>query len=143
MFSSLQQTPSFPYETEKIQGNDHLKISASASRRWHCHQSRYSNTTRIFGVKRQFYIFLSNTLFSIKSQLQACDFVRKCFSKISHRKFLDYSRSSTLENGGVFFNGITGIGTRPATLVKKSLHQGILPVNIFMDTRRPYMSFLF
>ena len=32
MFLSLQQTPSFQYETGKIQGNGYLKISASASK---------------------------------------------------------------------------------------------------------------
>ena len=40
MFSSLQETSSFPYETERIQGNGNFEISASAC--------RHSNTTIVF-----------------------------------------------------------------------------------------------
>ena len=72
-----------------------------------------------------------------RNRLEACDFVRKCFVKISRRKFLDnlkraaaqdpFRKSSVMES---FFNEIAGMNSRPATSVKKSLHQGCLPVNI-------------
>ena len=45
MFSSLQQTPSFRYETDKIQRNGHLEISVLASRYWHRHRNRHANIT--------------------------------------------------------------------------------------------------
>ena len=69
--------------------------------------------------------------------LEAYDFVRKCFPKISRRKFSDnlkrvivknpYGKTSVLES---LFNEIAGINSRLASLVKKSLHQRHLPVNI-------------
>ena len=48
MFSSLQETSSFPYETERIQGNGNFEISASACRHLHEHRHRHSNTTIAF-----------------------------------------------------------------------------------------------
>ena len=70
-------------------------------------------------------------------RLEACDFVRKCFEKISRRKFPDnlkkvnvknpYEKTSGLES---LFNEIAGINSRLASLVKKSLHQRHVPVNI-------------
>ena len=59
-------------------------------------------------------------------RLEACDFVRKCFAKISRIKFSDtlkrvtvknpYGKTSVLE---FFFNEIAGINSRLASLVKK------------------------
>ena len=43
MFSSLQQAPSFPYETDKIQGN-----AIWVSRYWHRHRNRHANITIVF-----------------------------------------------------------------------------------------------
>ena len=70
-------------------------------------------------------------------RLEACDFVRKCFAKISPGKFSDnlkrvtvknpYEKTSVLES---LFNEIAGINSKLASLVKKSLHQRHLPVNI-------------
>ena len=78
---------------------------------------------------------ISNKVASYR--LEACDFVRKCFAKISRRKFSDnlkrvtvknpYGKASVLE---FLFNEIAGINARLAFLVKKSLHQRHLPVNI-------------
>ena len=48
MFSSLQQTPFFPYETDKIQGNGHLKISASVSESaFECNYSHLNGINRL------------------------------------------------------------------------------------------------
>ena len=43
MFSSLDQTPSIPYKTDKIQGKRHL-----ASRHWNQHRNQHSNMTIVF-----------------------------------------------------------------------------------------------
>ena len=68
-------------------------------------------------------------------RLEACDFVRKCFAKISRRKFSgslkftvksSHGKTSVLES---LFNEIAEINSRFASLVKKSLHQRHLPVN--------------
>ena len=50
MFSSLQQTPSFPYETDKIQLYSHLEILASVSRQWHQHRNRYANLIFLYNI---------------------------------------------------------------------------------------------
>ena len=70
-------------------------------------------------------------------RLEACDFVRKCFAKISRRKFPDnlkrvtmknpYAKTSVLES---IFNEIAGINSRLASLMKKSLDQKHLLLNI-------------
>ena len=69
--------------------------------------------------------------------LEACDFVRKCFAKISRRKFLDNLKRATAQDPGrkssvmkSFLMKLLGMTFRPATSVKKSLHQRCLPVNI-------------
>ena len=43
MFSSLDQTPSFPYKTDKIQGKRHL-----ASQHRDQHWNQHSNITIVF-----------------------------------------------------------------------------------------------
>ena len=70
-------------------------------------------------------------------RLEAFDFVRKCFAKISHRKFPDNFKRATMQNtcrgnlcSGVLVTEIAGIISRLAALVKKRLHQGGLPVNM-------------
>ena len=69
-------------------------------------------------------------------RLEVCDFVRKCFAKISLRKFLDNLKRATAQDPCRkrslmdLFNEIAEINSRPATSVKKILHQGCLPVNI-------------
>ena len=78
---------------------------------------------------------MPNTLAAYR--LEACDFVGKCFAKISGRKFPDnlkrvamkntYEKTSVLE---YVFNEIAGINSRLTSLVKKSLHQRHLPLNI-------------
>ena len=65
-------------------------------------------------------------------RLEACDFVRKYFAKISHRKFPDnlkrvamknpYVKTSVLES---VFNEIAGIGSRLASLMKKAFTKDI------------------
>ena len=71
--------------------------------------------------------------------MEASDFVRKCFAKVSCRKFSDNLKRVTVQNPcrknsvvQSLFNETAGINSRPATLVKKkNRHQGGLPVNIF------------
>ena len=115
----------------------HLEISASVSRHrhWHWHQHRHRHSNR-----NTFSIHFCQTRFSNKVatyRLEACDFFRKCFAKISRRKFSDnlkrvivknlYEKTSVLDS---LFNEIDGINSRLASLVKKSFHQRHLPVNI-------------
>ena len=45
-FSSLELTPSFAYETDKIQGNGHLEILVWAYR--YRHRNRHVNITAVF-----------------------------------------------------------------------------------------------
>ena len=66
MHFKVWETSSFPYETDKIQENSHLEISASAPRQWHRHRIRNEN--------------------------------RKCFVKISRRKFPDNLKGATVQN---------------------------------------------
>ena len=84
---------------------------------------------------------MSNTLFPIKSvatyRLETCDFVRKCFAKISRGKFSDDLKRVIVKTHmgkslpwSPLFNEIAGINFRLASLVKKSLQQRHLPVNI-------------
>ena len=47
-FSSLELTPSFAYETDKIPGNGHLEISVGAYRYEHRHRNRHVNVTIVF-----------------------------------------------------------------------------------------------
>ena len=58
--------------------------------------------------------------------MEACDLVRKCFAKISRRKFSYNLKRVTEKNSDgktplleFVFNEITGINTRLASLVKK------------------------
>ena len=70
-------------------------------------------------------------------RLEACDFARKCFAKISRRKspynlkrvtmINPCAKTSVLES---VFNEIAGINSRLASLMKKSLHQKHLLLNI-------------
>ena len=69
--------------------------------------------------------------------MEAWDLVRKCFAKISRRKFPDNLKSVTVKNPygktsvlETVFNEIAGISSRLASLVKKSLHQRHLSLNI-------------
>ena len=85
------------------------------------------------------YIFVKHVIsYKVATyRLEACDFVRKSFAKISCRKFSNnlkgvivknpYGKTSVLES---LFNEITGINFKLASLTKKSLHQRHLPVNI-------------
>ena len=70
-------------------------------------------------------------------RLEACDFVRKCFAKISRRKFPDNLKRVTMKNPCAktsvlesVFNEIAGINSRLASLMKKSLDQKHLLLNI-------------
>ena len=64
--------------------------------------------------------------------MEAFDFVRKCFANISRRKLPDnlkevtmknpYAKTSLLE---AIFNGIAGINSRLAFLVKKAVTKDI------------------
>ena len=47
-FSSLELTPSFPYETDKTQENGPIEISLLAYRYWRRHQNRHVNITIVF-----------------------------------------------------------------------------------------------
>ena len=106
--------------------NGHLEISASAS----AFQYKYSFLNSINSLH-----VISNKVATYR--LEACDFVRKCFTKISRRKFSDnlkrvtvknpYGKTSVLE---FLFNEIAEINSELASLVKKSLHQRHFPVNI-------------
>ena len=55
--------------------------------------------------------------------IEACNFIRKCFAKLSRRKFLDNLERATLQDpcDGVLFNEIAGINlnSRPGTSAKK------------------------
>ena len=70
-------------------------------------------------------------------RLEACNFIRKCFAKISRRNFSDNLRRVTVKNPygktpvlEFLFNEIAGINSRLASLVKKSPYQRHVPVNI-------------
>ena len=85
------------------------------------------------------YIFVKHVISNKVAtyRLEACDFVRKCFAKTSRRKFHDNLKRVTAKNPygktSVFesvFNEIAGINSRLASLVKKSLDQRHLPLNI-------------
>ena len=85
------------------------------------------------------YIFVKHVIFNkvVTYRLEACDFVRKCFAKISRREFLDNSKKATAQDPcrkssvmEPFLMKLLGMTFRPATSVKKSLHQGSLHVNI-------------
>ena len=82
--------------------------------------------------------------------MEACDFVRNCFAKISRKKFSGnlkrvtvknpYRRTSALES---LFNEIAGINSRLASLVKKSqlelsalLRKGLIRVQFFFIKMR-------
>ena len=88
----------------KLTKSREAAIWKSPHRQW----NRHSNMTIVFytvwitfRVKSKVYIFISNTLLSIKLwtyRLLACDFVRKCFAKISRRKFPDNLKSAILQN---------------------------------------------
>ena len=69
--------------------------------------------------------------------MEACDFVRKYFAKISHRKFSENLKRVTVKNPyrknsawEYLLNEIAGINSRLASLVKKSPYQSHLPLNI-------------
>ena len=47
-FPSLELTPSFPYETDKIQGNGHLEILVWAYQYLHRHRNRHVNMAIVF-----------------------------------------------------------------------------------------------
>ena len=47
-FSSLELTPSFPYETDKIQENGHLEILVWAYPHWHRHRNQHVDLTIAF-----------------------------------------------------------------------------------------------
>ena len=72
-----------------------------------------------------------------RNRLEACDFVRKCFVKISRRKFLDNLKRATAQDPcrkssvmeSVLMK-LLGMFFRPGTSLKISLQQGGLPVNI-------------
>ena len=95
---------------------DHLEILASASphRHRHWHRHRHSNINIVFNNSLH---VISNKVATYR--LEACDFVRKCFAKISRKKFSDnlkrvtvknpYEKTSVLES---LFNEIGGINSR-------------------------------
>ena len=56
---SLELTPSFPYEIDKIQENGHFEISVLAYRYWHRHRNRHVNITIAF--------YTVQTTFKVKS----------------------------------------------------------------------------
>ena len=109
-----------------------MEISASAyrHRHRHWHRHRHSNINIVFYISLH---VISNKVATYR--LEACDFVRKCFAKLSGRKFSDnlkrvtvkkpYEKTSALES---LFNEIAGINSRLASLVKKSLNPRHLPV---------------
>ena len=85
------------------------------------------------------YIFIKHIIFNkvVTYRLEACNFVRKCFAKISRRKFLDNSKKSTAQDPcrkssvmEPILMKLLGMTFRPANSVKKSLRQRSLPVNI-------------
>ena len=96
MFSSLQQTSHFPYETDEIQGNAYLEILASASRHWHRYRNRHANMTMNFYTVRNLplklkvlYIFAKRVNFNkvVTYRLETCDFFGTYFAKISCKSF--------------------------------------------------------
>ena len=87
-------------------------------------------------------------------RLEACDFVRKCFAKISRRKFSDNLKRVTLKNPygktsvlEFLFNEIAGINSRLASLVKKKPPPKIFTFEYIRTfsapTGRSYMSTAF
>ena len=100
-------------------GNLGIGISASAS------------ASSIYSVKH----VISNKV--ITYRLEACDFARKCFTKICRRKSPYNLRRVTMKNPcsktsvlESVFNEIAGINSRLASLMKKSLDQKYLLLNI-------------
>ena len=65
---------------------------------------------------------ISNKVATYK--LEACGFVRKCFAKISRKNFADNFKRVTMNNQ------MAGINSRLASLMKKSLHQRHLSLNM-------------
>ena len=75
------------------------------------------------------YIFVKHVIFNkvVTYRLEACDFVRKCFAKISRRKFLYNLKRATAQHPcrrfsvmESFFMKLLGMTFRPATSVKKA-----------------------
>ena len=96
-------------------------------------KTQYSETFHrsIYFVK---YI-ISNKVATYR--LEACDFVRKCFAKISRKNFSDNFKRVSMKNAFVetsvlesVFNKMAEINSRLASLMKKNLHQRHLPFDI-------------
>lgn len=51
----------------------------------------------------------------------------KCLAKITCGKLSEITKTPVIES---FYNQIAGINSKPATFLKRSLHQGGFPVNI-------------
>ena len=114
-----------------------MAIWKSRHRHWDRHRHRHSSTNVVFTQYKSpleikvLYIFVKHVIVNKVATytLGTCHFVRKCF-----RKCFDNFKKAAVQNPcrkhyvGVFFNEIAEVNSRP--LVKKGLHQGVLPVNI-------------
>ena len=99
-FSSLQQGH-FLCDTDEIRGNGCLKILASASERWYWHQNWQWNKTILFytvsRVESSTY-FVKHVIFNKIGILESCNFVKKCFAKISRRRISNNLEGATVPN---------------------------------------------
>ena len=124
----------------RLFGNLGIDISALASASASTFGYKYCFLHSIRSLLKASSIYFVKHVVSNKVatyRLEACDFVRKYFAKISRRKFPDnlkrvtmknpYAKTSVLES---VFNEIAWINSRLTCLMKKSLHQRHLPLNI-------------
>ena len=126
MFSSLQQTPSFPFKTDKIREttiwkfwHGHLSID------WHRQWNRHAKIIIVFytveidfKVESQFWVFLSNTLFPTKSEPIVWR-PAALLENVLQRYLAENLSMKEKLCSGVPINKTAGINTRPANLVKK------------------------
>ena len=80
---------------------------------------------RLYSLKLAQYIFVRHVIFNkvVTCRLEACDFAKKCFEKISRRKFPNNLKGATAHSPcrktWSPFNETAGTNSRPAALVKK------------------------
>ena len=96
-FSTIQQT-SFPYDTDK---DSLLKSLASGSSSEFTFDYNYillCSRNRPWSHKLVLYIFVKNVIFNKVGTLETCNFVTKCFAKISGKLFSDNLERASVEN---------------------------------------------
>ena len=121
----------FMISTKVMAQIDHLKISTSAYRQRNQH--RHSNIQSFTQNKQPLELkagsrFVKHIIFNEVAayRLEACDFARKCFAKISCLKFPDNLKRATVK----IPYGKTGINSKTCNFSEKNFHHRRLLVNI-------------